>query len=133
MAENTGSASVNTIASRDNFKNARTAITKYGTSCKSCLTEIDTAVTGLLNGGVNAKFAGDAAIGYKEFYNKVKAVLETVDSAKEKSLLAGLTNYLDSIEKVLFDNTDTPLGDENKKVAGVQAPAGSTDATVSDN
>lgn len=123
MAENTTQVSENTIATKTNFTDAKKAVSDYKLTCSACIEKIREAVGALKKAGA---FQGEAAAAFYAFFDKVTPILENVSGDKSNSLCSGLENYLTSIERVLFDNTDTQLGEENKTIAGITDVADST-------
>lgn len=97
----------------------------------SAIEKVDTYVTtanglyeelsGILNTLTGSNFNGDAAEGYKVFFNEqVTPALTQNLTASGESLMASVKSILESIQAQLLDTVDPQLGENNSNPGGAQ-------------
>ena len=98
--------------------NASSAVDTYVTTATALYQELNTLITTL----TTSNFQGDAADGFKEFFNN-KATPILVDSltAPNTSLTAGIKTMLDNISTSLLDQVDVQLGEGNRTAGDASA------------
>ena len=100
-----------TVLTSTIVKNAKAAVDSYVDAANNLSTKLEEIITTL----VSSNFKGDAADGYKFFYdNKVVPALTTNLTAKEKSLMSNVKAMLDSIEEQMLNKVDPELGNVNR-------------------
>ncbi len=93
------------------ISNSLAAVDKYVNTANGLYQELE----GLLNGLLGKDFVGDAADGYREFFNtNVKPALTDNLTTPASSLSAGIKSMLESIQTNLLDTVDPQLGDNNR-------------------
>lgn len=91
--------------------NAKSSVSTYVSEANALYGELQQLITNL----TGSNFMGDAAEGFKEFFN-TKATPALVANLTEpgSSVTAGLDSMLDSIKEQLLDTVDPQLGDINR-------------------
>ena len=78
-------------------------------------------LSGVIATLTGSNFNGDAADGYKVFFNEqVTPALTENLTAPGESLMAGIKNILESIQTQLLDTVDPQLGENNSNPGGGQ-------------
>ena len=78
-------------------------------------------LSGVIATLTGSNFSGDAADGYKVFFNEqVTPALTENLTAPGESLMAGIKNILESIQTQLLDTVDPQLGENNSNPGGGQ-------------
>lgn len=106
-----------TILTKAIIKNATDTVDTYITSVNSYYEELAAVVNTLI--GTN--FSGDAANGYKVFFDtQVKPALTDNLTAPANSLMVSIKGILDSIDKQLLDTIDPQMGENNSNPGAAQ-------------
>ena len=107
-----------TAGNKTIIANASSAVDTYVTTATALYQELNTLITTL----TTSNFQGDAADGFKEFFNN-KATPILVDSltAPNTSLTAGIKTMLDNISTSLLDQVDVQLGEGNRTAGDASA------------
>ena len=102
---------MSTILTAAIINSAKEKVENYVTTANGLHQELEGVISKL----VATEFNGDAANGYKEFYDKkVVPVLTDSLTAEGSSLTANIKLILDSIKTQLLDTVDPQLGEGNK-------------------
>jgi len=91
--------------------NAKTSVSDYVKEAEALYSELANLISQL----TSENFMGDAAEGYKEFFN-TKATPALVENLTDpsNSVTAGINSMLDSIKEQLLDTVDSQLGEINR-------------------
>ena len=92
-------------------ENANSSVDTYISTAQSLYEEL----SGLINGMIGNDFVGDAADGYKAFFDeKVTPALTENLTDQGTSLTASIKSILTSIKEQLLDSVDPQLGEVNR-------------------
>ena len=106
---------MSTILTHAIVTNAIAAVDSYVTSANTHAAELKSIIDGLTSAG----FVGDAADGFKDFYNtKVVPAIETNLTDPGQSLTASVKSIVTTIGEQLMDTVDPQLGDNNRNPGG---------------
>ncbi len=118
MAETGATA---TILSKQTIENAKTAVDDYIKNIGELNQELDKIMKNLSN-----DFVGEAATGYKTFYDsKVLPAIED-NLIGNNSLAGNIKTMLDNIEQQLIDTVDTTIGKNNQNLGGTSGATAET-------
>lgn len=107
-----------TILTHEIINNAKESVDTYISTANNLYDQL----SGVINSLIGTNFSGDAADGYKFFFDsKVVPALTDNLTSPESSLTAGIKNILEGIENQLLDTVDPQLGDANRNPGGEQA------------
>ena len=95
--------------------NAKSSVANYVSTTQALYEEL----AGVISQLTADDFIGDAAEGYKTFFNdKVTPALVTNLTEPSGSITAGINSMLDSIKEQLLDTVDSQLGEINRDPSG---------------
>ena len=95
--------------------NAKSSVSTYVSTTQQLYSELQSLINNLTASG----FMGDAADGYKEFFNtKVTPDVVTNLTEPQGSLTSGINGMLDTIKEQLLDSVDPGLGKLNQNPGG---------------
>ena len=103
-----------------NITDSKTAITNYRTACDAEFKKINGIITSLI--GENAGFLGDAANGYKAFFDQITPGLTTQLTGTSESITSMLESLLTAVSQML-DPVDPQLKTANENAGQGQAAA----------
>ncbi|SFC28749.1 hypothetical protein [Ruminococcus albus] len=94
---------------------AKSSVDNYVATANTLYEELSSIITNLTSNS----FIGDAADGYKEFFNS-KATPALTDNLTDPtaSLTAAINSLLDMIKEQMLDTVDPQLGDINRNPQG---------------
>lgn len=106
---------MSTILSSAMIQNAQSAVDNYISQVNGLNDELE----GVINSLIPASFEGDAADGYKEFYNSkiVPAIKDNLVEASN-SLTASIKTMLEDIQTQLLNTVDPQMGEQNRSAGG---------------
>ncbi len=91
--------------------NAKSSVSTYVSTAQGLYDELQT----LINNLTSTNFTGDAADGFKDFFNsKATPALQANLTEPGSSITAGIDKMLDSIKEQLLDTVDPKLGEINR-------------------
>lgn len=98
-----------TILTSAIIESAKSTVSEY----TSTVSSLNGEVSSLMN-SLSSNFMGDAADGYKEFYNVkiVPAIEENLIGGS--SLMSSINTLLDNIQQQLLNTVDPQLGENNR-------------------
>ena len=104
----------------NNITNSKAAITAYRTACDAEFEKIKSTITTLI--GENAGFLGDAANGYKAFFDQITPGLTSQLTGTSDSITSMLESLLTAVSQML-DPVDPQLKTANENAGQGQAAA----------